>query len=344
MKLNKYTKVILFLILTFTILYLFFLIYNSSNEPNKKNLESESKVKMINKNKKVNMLNLAESRYIGYPNSKKAYVFCYINSALQLLRTLFSNINYPLNDTVAKFIQLYSNDKNRYLEIGKILKLIVPSENERISLFYNKMSNNNIIFRQSDSYEFLEKILNYTIDKNKDLLNFISITSSDRESTDTKNQYIIFTIGNLLNTFGENIKKNNISLNEIINDAVSKPYFSSSDYLSKFSDYLIVHLDMMDDNYKKVLIDIKLNDIVSFETVFGKKYEYKPVSIICHKGEKLESGHYVNYSLRPINKENTKFEWYLYDDNRVVKLKEDISINSSKNGYQPYIILLKRIN
>lgn len=351
---NESFKYILFFIL---ILILFFLVFTliSNNKfdesiPPPSNYKpfyssvKEGTIKKPKPKKMVNMLNLYESRNYGYPNLKGAYVLCYINSSLQLLRTLFSSIKFKLQPEINNFIQ-FIKPQGRITEIEKILKLLVPNEKDRNNLFYNQIKENNNVLRlkQSDSYDFLEKMLNFCIQKDKSLLNFISFSIKDinnNEKIVLDNS--ILTIGNLKKLYKEEITENKISFNRIINDAMFQPYFSTDLFLDNFSDYLIIHLDMMDENYSKVLIKIIIEDKVQFKTIFNKIYRFNLLSVICHIGNSFSRGHYVNYSKRPINKEGTEYGWFLYDDIKVNKI-DDLNKNIISNGYQPYIFLLKKV-
>jgi len=363
MKENKSIKYLLYLILFFIIILLIFYFIEEKESVLKDEVKNISSIPTSSsiptpttkifeevktekhKKKKVNMLNLYESRKYGYPNLREAYVFCYINSALQLIRSLFSGINYKIPKEIVDFIQ-YNKAQGRVLEIEKILKLIVPIEEDRKNLFYytNKI-NNELQFTQSDSYEFLEKMLNYCISKNKELLSFISFTSkSIEDNTNVFKDNIILTIGNLKILYKESLFENKINFNTILNDAILQPYFSTDLFLDDFSDYLIVHLDLMDEKYKKMLININIDDKVQFKTIFdnNKVYRYNVLSVVCHIGKNFNSGHYVNYSRRPLNKERTDYGWFLYDDIKVSEIS-DLNESIKTNQYQPYIILLKMV-
>jgi uncharacterized UBP type Zn finger protein len=75
--------------------------------------------------------------------------------------------------------------------------------------------------------------------------------------------------------------------------------------------------------------------------------EFTPVSIISHGGNTINSGHYINYSLRK-NPDSNKNEWFQYNDNNVYYIGdyEKLILELDKdfnNNFTPYIFLYQRI-
>ncbi len=297
---------------------------------------------------------------IGYPNLRKDYVVCYLNSALQLIKTFFINLfqmnsNLTINDipeTILYFLN-FIHEKKRHEAVNAILKLIVPNDNTRMNSFYiNKR------LRQSDSSEFLLYFLeDYLFEINKDFKNvfrfdFVSslqnINTLEIFSTNTKEDMILNI---LINEFkDQKINDLSIILQSIISASTQKVEFQNAftfvnkiEYYSNFSSFLLISLKLFyfeNNTPKKIDFYTYIPELITFTTNDSIVYNYTPISIICHQGgQSANSGHYINYS-----KDIQNNKWYLYNDINVYEILDN-SLNKSieKNKYNPYVILLKRI-
>ena len=309
---------------------------------------------------------------IGYPNLRKAYVVCYLNSALQLIRTFFINL-FQFNPTLTvndipieiNYFLNYINEEKRHKAVQSMLKLIVPDENTRLDLFY---INNQL--HQSDSSEFLTFFLQYLFQTNlqyKNVFTFDLVSSLqstiDPEIISYKTIEETTLIVNNINEFKkQNIANLSTILQTIIgtpsqdilqyrfkddqeNIIIEDPNTIKTDYYSNFSPFLLVQLNIFSYNIKTNRIN-KLNfytdipELITFTTNDSINYNYTPISIICHQGgSSANSGHYVNYSKNSLNN-----KWYLYNDINVFEIFDN-SLNKSirKHNYNPFVILLKRI-
>jgi hypothetical protein len=213
----------------------------------------------MNTKKKQNMLDLYKSSGIGYPNfGTNAYVLCYMNSALQLIRTLIGSMteeqdikygirtsNNLLNKKLNTIINIinYSNPRSKNL-VDKILKYIVPNHAQRIQSFYNineleKLNDDDILInvgkletliniQQSDSFQFLEYFLskiqqlNPLFEKAIQFEKISSIKDSDESTIVYSNTKYISNMLIIEANYLSNLVKNNLKLNlsELIQDNI----------------------------------------------------------------------------------------------------------------------------
>ena len=349
-------------------------IYNTNNISTINNLLlDKNNIYNISPNKinwKKDMLD--PKNKIGYPNLKKAYVVCYLNSALQLIRTFFIYLfltqkTFTIQSIPKEIINFlnYIHEKNRDIAVHSILKLIVPNKNTRSNLFY---INNNL--HQSDSSEFLIYFLEYLFQYNNNLKNVFSFdlistlqSNLNKEISSEKIVQENFFIINDINTFkNKNITNLSTILQAIINvpteEIVSYKFLHNNNNLiiedpdtiksvhySNFSSFLLIILniftfDLEENSTKKIDFYTYIPKKITFKTIDSVEYNYTPISIICHQGgQSANSGHYVNYSK---NIENSK--WYLYNDIKVYEILEN-SLNESikKNKCNPFVVLLRQI-
>jgi uncharacterized UBP type Zn finger protein len=309
---------------------------------------------------------------IGYPNLRKAYVVCYLNSALQLIRTFFMNLFqiYPNLTTTNIPIEInyflnYINEEKRHKAVESMLKLIVPDKDTRLDLFYiNKQ------LHQSDSSEFLIFFLQYLFETNIEFKNSFTFdlvsslqSTIDPELISYKTIEETTLIINNINQFkNQNITNLSTILQTIIgtpsqdilpyrfkddqeNILLEDPNTIKTDYYSNFSQFLLVQLNIFEYNEKikrgeKINFYAYIPELITFTTNDSIIYNYTPISIICHQGGRsAKSGHYVNYSKNSLNN-----KWYLYNDINVYEILDN-SLNKSirKNNYNPFVVLLKRI-
>ena len=175
MKLKSKQKKLIFVIILITLLCIvglfFFLKYKKDNKFSSTNpfLDVNNIKQIINNDVIIWKEDMFDPQnIIGYPNLRKAYVVCYLNSALQLIKTFFINLfqidpSLTVNDipTEINYFLNYINEQKRHKAVQSMLKLIVPNENTRLDLFYiNKR------LHQSDSSEFLTFFLQYLFQSN----------------------------------------------------------------------------------------------------------------------------------------------------------------------------------
>jgi uncharacterized UBP type Zn finger protein len=379
MKLKSKQKKLIFVIILITLLCIvglfFFLKYKKDNKFSLTNpfLDVNNIEQIINNNViswKEDMFNPQNT--IGYPNLRKAYVVCYLNSALQLIRTFFINLfqidpTLTVNDIPIEinYFLNYINEKKRHEAVKSMLKLIVPDKTTRLDLFY---INNRL--HQSDSSEFLIFFLQYLFQRNlqyKNVFTFDLVSSLQStinpELTSYKTIEETTLIINNINEFkNQNITNLSTILESIIgtpsqdileyrfkddneNVILEDPNTIKTVYYTNFSPFLLVVLNIFTYNEKlkrveKVNFYADIPELITFTTNDSIVYNYTPISIICHQGEQsANSGHYVNYSKNSLND-----KWYLYNDINVYEILDN-SLNKSidKNKYNPFVVLLKQI-
>lgn len=373
----KDTKKIIIIIISIVIILgisiLLFIQYNnkiSSSNP----LLDVNNIKSIlddNIEWKDNMLD--PTNIIGYPNLRKAYVVCYLNSALQMIKTFFiyylemtEKDNIMIPQEIIYFLN-YINETKRDKAVHSMLKLLIPDKNTRLNSFYiNKR------LHQSDSSEFLLYFLQYLFSFDKEYkLNFQYNLISTLQST--INPDIISTRTEaessfVINNINQYKNQNITNLSTILQDLIGQPNqdilnytFTDNDnniilndpttvkttYYSNFSNFLLIILNIFEVDMninppaiKKINFYTEIPDLVTFTTPNSIVYNYSPISIICHSGGALPtSGHYVNYSKNSLND-----KWYLYNDINVYEVTDKLPNKSIiKNNYNPFVVLLKRV-
>jgi hypothetical protein len=377
MKTNKIKLVYLFVIF-FLIISLTYLIY-IENKPidiktnplnvkhnsieNKPNKNKPENVQILIKNKpidvdRVNMFDIYSSRNIGYQNfGENAYVTCYMNSSLQLLRTLFYGLSYKLSSEV-KNIFNFINKRNA-TKVYEILLYIISNDQVRQQFFRNGLP------AQSDASEFLLLFIDKIFSENSSLIELLKCTKM-QYYVDNNLQPLIDTKKTLNTThiniqiYDENITYN---LTNLIQNGIT--YYSNVEvydnnvgknvnkieltYYTNFSNYVLFIFDIFTyvtivdkDNKpigiisKKLNLNLTLEDEITINT-----YKFTPISIVCHIGNTITSGHYINYSKRP-NTQNGLFdEWWLYNDANVNNIGdiEKLNMSMKERTAIPYIVL-----
>jgi len=94
-------------------------------------------------------------------------------------------------------------------------------------------------------------------------------------------------------------------------------------------EHLIVTLDAIDFGLRRKKNNLKVTNLGS-PIRFENGICYRPISVVCHLGSSISSGHYVNYTL-----ENDT--WRLFNDDRVTSLSTPGAIQGT-----PYMILYKQ--
>ncbi|XP_044004182.1 ubiquitin carboxyl-terminal hydrolase 35-like [Aphidius gifuensis] len=99
--------------------------------------------------------------------------------------------------------------------------------------------------------------------------------------------------------------------------------------------HLILLLKRFDLNKERQVY--KIQDYVKLnENITVNNESYGLHSVIIHKGEDIEFGHYYTY-----NKDISKNEWYKYDDKKVINVKFNV-IENLKSPDTPYMVLYKK--
>lgn len=134
----------------------------------------------------------------------------------------------------------------------------------------------------------------------------------------------------------------NPELQQLINLSLGSQIIDTNDggYIVKrkfeqLPKYILLFISRYDDYYKKFLRRINIPLTVNIHN-----YVYNVISIVCHNGPSLNSGHYINYSKRGKS-------WFLFNDFRYTKMNwEDIfnlvcesSINGREDQNTSSIIL-----
>jgi ubiquitin C-terminal hydrolase len=98
-----------------------------------------------------------------------------------------------------------------------------------------------------------------------------------------------------------------------------------------------------DKKYQKI-VKIKKDLIFGEKLIFKKEYvsphlrnnniEYELIGIVVHKGNLATEGHYICYC-----KDNKDKTWFYLDDNKVIKVSEDVI-----HKIRPYILFFKKIS
>jgi len=241
------------------------------------------------KRKSNNMLDLYKTSNIGYPNfGKNAYVLCYMNSALQFIRTLLGSTTdeqdkeYDIKklDKTIKNILNYTKPRTKEL-VNHILKYLVLNHKTRIESFYNidnlikekdidyNSPEKTLEIRQSDSYEFLSYLLQKIEINSPKFINSIKFEETTY-IVDTDNSSLIYNSTNSNSSILliepqyliDNTKNKSLKLSSLIQNNIT--YFSTINnyringelkdvmqlkYYHNFSEYIIVILNIFQPNY-----------------------------------------------------------------------------------------------
>jgi hypothetical protein len=97
------------------------------------------------------------------------------------------------------------------------------------------------------------------------------------------------------------------------------------------SEYLIVTLDTIDFSTGTKKTNLRITDMDA-PIRFPNGFSYTPVSMVCHLGSTISSGHYMNYTM-----ENNG-TWTLYDDSRVLR-----GLDANAIQGVPYVMLFRKM-
>lgn len=289
------------------------------------------------------MFDLVNTKDIGYPNCMGC--FCYLNSSLQLFRTIMYQFVSELDPIIVDYVTIINKCDSTlntlflyYItqyntEVLKKIKYAYTmwkkhKKDGPVNSIINYVKNhpqfsadiqyyfNGDRFSQSDASEFLMHLL-YACDRYKPILSNFMI-SQVSEGID----HLIYPVP---------ILSRDTTLQSLIDSVFTWDLQPSSTVLLSLQ---IFNNRGRVDPLKCVLEEqINIHDII-----------YTPISVVCHIGGSIHGGHYVNYSRRleshiqPITEGN----WYLYND-AVVKEVEDINQDVVNAGYIPFIVALKRV-
>jgi len=367
-----------YIIASFVIITIIFIFNNLDKIEDKIKDKNEYKSnKTKNKIDTYDMFNLFQTRNIGYPNSYQAYVMCYVNSALQLLRTSFSSFYDLLSPEILTLFNSYINTRRPANYLNDILKLILPNNAVRKDAFYTE----NNTLRQSDSFEFLYYLLDYIFyqDQLRQIKYYFKFDILEQLAGDNGRkiglieEIILKMQPSVLNTDKLQINIQDLfnvyinGIEEKIGDFRDDDNKYGTNIMKKltyvnFSEYLLINIVLFRYNKEKknteklqyyTIID-KLSfqsynmEYLSSQTYDKYYYEYIPISIICHSGNSVFSGHYINYSKRPktVNGDLVNADWWLYNDDQVSLIGDSLDLLNNAifiNKSQPYIILYKQI-
>jgi len=258
---------------------------------------------------------------------------CYLNSGLQLLlhnkdlcKIILDNSNNQTLLQIGKFINEYHNGINNSIT-PLFIKDFLSTKNDIFKGFYQQDSSEFIIYfldaiNDEINNTIYEHTLNITIKcKLKSCLNI----STNQE----KNNFMIF-----------DLKKEFIDLNDCYNDYKSRFKFENDClyYCNKCNKNTIAskrtkiifwpkHLIIILKRFQQNGMKLSKNDNEIFIPFFWRN-NYKLKGIIFHSGS-LSGGHYVYIG-------NYNNKWYLFDDNDVSEINDDVLNRFKNNGYIYY--------
>jgi hypothetical protein len=160
----------------------------------------------------------------------------------------------------------------------------------------------------------------------------------------TKNVYTTIFTNNNENINQRNSNKTKFLKQYHINNSYKDTdhvfeYYRFSIYNEKLK-YFFVCISVFDSvslRKKQNIVFTNLTTIICLGT-----YIFEPISIVCHTGEKINSGHYVNYSKQKIK--DGDVSWVFYDDtSKEVFAIENLDEHRKEQKATPYLILYRKI-
>lgn len=150
--------------------------------------------------------------------------------------------------------------------------------------------------------------------------------------------------------FTLNLDNEEASIEEMFQTFFKKKFIEGSgdkyiqSFMEKCPDIFIVNAKgFYYDKKKGIIVKIKKELIFKEKLILKKEYvsphlrnkniEYELIGIVVHKGNLATEGHYICYC-----KDNKDKTWFYLDDNKVIKVSEDVIHN-----LRPYIIFYKKI-
>ena len=341
---------------------------------NKKNSEKNTKTKP-DFSKYANNSNNTSSDFKGLKNFGNS---CYSNVIIQILTSIpdFLNILYKRysfveneNDLfldypiLSRIIEIISNYKSKNTSLASnYLKEIV-----------NKFDTSG---SQNDAHEFLVFLLDQLntelikIETKYKIKNNLDTNSDDKTNDDGEGEWEevkkggktmkqINSIENfetsiLGEVFQGIIKQDIIQKGKSSSNCQIEPFFtlhldndeaSIESMMEKCPSIFIVNAKgfYYDKKYQKI-VKIKKELIFGEKLIFKKEYlsphlrnkniNYELIGIVVHKGNLATEGHYICYC-----KDNKDKTWFYLDDNKVIKVPEDVI-----HKIRPYILFYKKIS
>ena len=298
---------------------------------------------------------------------------CYFNAARQMLRVFVNNNVQICNSLDINDILTYNKPivADNYVEFSENILRKISNIYAKIKTnfirdnFYNTSNS----FRQQDSQEILNNLLNVFSDECKNLFRINQQIFYDTTKRKSTYEYML-----TLNFIPDKVKNEDINLRNKIIDSNNdgEPYYKYTikdehdniidekvhdkpnkyeGYLQtniskitkyEFSEYIFIHVKLftsekmikINNNHVTVLEKLKNKfDISNISSITLNTHNYSLISMICHIGNTLKGGHYVNYS-----KYNDT--WYMYSDSEYTKIGLDFPTNLGK--FSPYILLFKK--
>ena len=150
--------------------------------------------------------------------------------------------------------------------------------------------------------------------------------------------------------FTLNLDNEEASIEEMFQTFFKKKFIEGSgdkyiqSFMEKCPDIFIVNAKgFYYDKKKGIIVKIKKELIFKEKLILKKEYvsphlrnkniEYELIGIVVHKGNLATEGHYICYC-----RDNKDKTWFYLDDNKVIKVSEDVIHN-----LRPYIIFYKKI-